>query len=65
MCPHFNQREEDFLRAMKSADIKECFCVENDCAIEFVDGKFTKSISSGGRAYLIKNDSGQIVREEL
>lgn len=65
MCPHFNQREEDFLRAMKSADIKECFCVENDCAIEFVDGKFSKCISSGGNAYLIKKTGEQIVREKL
>ena len=65
MCPHFNEREDDFLSAFNSNDIKNCYCVENDCAIEFVDGKFTKSISSGGKAYLIKKDGDEIVRQEI
>lgn len=65
MCPHFNQREKDFLTAFKENKIQSCYCVENDCAIEFVDGKFTKSISSGGKAYLIKADGDQILRQEI
>ncbi len=65
MCPHFNQREKDFLTAFKENKIQSCYCVENDCAIEFIDGKFTKSISSGGKAYLIKADGDQILRQEI
>ena len=65
MCPHFNEREKDFLTAFKANKIESCYCVENDCAIEFVNGKFTKSISSGGKAYLLKADGDQILRQEI
>ena len=65
MCPHFNEREKDFLTAFKANTIESCYCVENDCAIEFVNGKFTKSISSGGKAYLLKADGDQILRQEI
>ena len=50
---------------MKKENIPYAYCVENDCAIEFIDGKFSKTISSGGKAYLIKNQSGEIGVEEL
>ena len=65
MCPHFNEREKDFLTAFKTNNIQSCYCVENDCAIEFVNGEFTKSISSGGKAYLINADGDEIVRQEI
>ena len=65
MCPHFNEREKDFLSAFKSNNIESCYCVENDSAIEFVDGKFTKSISSGGKAYLVKKFGDEIIRQEI
>lgn len=65
MCPHFNEREKDFLTAFKTNKIESCYCVENDCAIEFVDVKFVKSISSGGKAYLIKTDGDEIIRQEI
>jgi dipeptidase E len=65
MCPHFNERESDFTLSMQKNDIKSAYCVENDCAIEFVDGVYTKTISAGGKAYMLKNQNGEIVREEL
>ncbi len=65
MCPHFDDREQDFLVALKSGDIKSCYCVENNCAIEFVDGFFTKSISSGGKAYFITCDGEKIDKKEI
>ena len=65
MCPHYNLRKNDFLDALKKGSIKSCFCVENDCAIEFVDGKFTKSISSGGKAYFISKDGENIKEQEI
>ena len=65
MCPHFNEREEDFIKAFSSGEIPSAYCVENDCAIEFIDGKFKKVISAGGKAYKINNNLGQINREEL
>ena len=65
MCPHFDDREQDFIEALKKGDIKSCYCVENNSAIEFVDGKFTKSISSGGKAYFITYDGENIAKKEI
>ena len=65
MCPHFNEREKDFTLALEKGEINGAYCVENDCAIEFVNGEFTKSISAGGKAYKIINQNGEIVKQEI
>ncbi|MBQ3493373.1 MAG: peptidase E [Clostridia bacterium] len=65
MCPHFNEREKDFISALKKGVINSAYCVENDCAIEFVDGEFSKVISAGGKAYKISVDGENIVKKEL
>lgn len=64
-CPHFNEREKDFTSNMLKNGVKQAYAIENDCAIEFVDGKLTKSISSGGKAYLLTNENGEIVKREI
>lgn len=65
MCPHFNQREEDFCNALKYDIITSSYCVENNCAIEFIDGKFTKTISAGGKAYFLEKDGNNIIKREI
>ena len=65
MCPHFNEREKDFFEAMKNNQVEWAYCVENDCALEFVDGKLTKSISAGGKAYIATNADGVITKKEI
>ena len=65
MCPHFNEREKDFIPAMEKNKIPYAYAIENDCALEFIDGVYSKSVSSGGSAYLLKNVDGEIVKEEL
>ena len=65
MCPHFNEREEDFIRALKKGVIDGAFCVENDCAIEFVDGEFSKVISAGGKAFTVTLDGENVIKKEL
>ena len=65
MCPHFNEREGDFILAFSKSDFSTAYAVENDAAIEFVNGKLTKSISSGGKAYLITKGENGIVKEEI
>lgn len=65
MCPHFNERETDFISAMKNGNLKAAYCVENDAAIEFTNGKLTKVLSSGGNAYLVKNEKGEIIKTTL
>ncbi len=65
MCPHYNEREKDFAEAMISHGVESAYCVENDCAIEFTNGVFTKSITSGGKAYIVENKNGEIIKREI
>ncbi len=65
MCPHFNEREQDFTKAMIDNDIKNAYAVENDSALIFVNGAFERSISAGGKAYLLTQENGKITKEEL
>ena len=65
MTPHYNVREKDFDKNFLDSSFDYAYAVEDDCAIEFVDGVFTKSISAGGKAYLIKKDGLNIVKEEI
>ena len=64
-CPHFNEREKDFTLNMIKHGIPYAYAIENDSAIEFVNGKFIKSISSGGKAYLLTNENGEITKKEI
>ncbi len=65
MCPHFNEREADFTFAMKNNNVARALCVENDCAVEFINGEMTKVISCGGKAYLLENNEGKIIKNEI
>ncbi len=65
MCPHFNEREEDFVKALSKGVISGAYCVENDCAVEFIDGEFSKVISSSGKAYYVTVENGRTVKREL
>ncbi len=65
MCPHFNEREFDFTNAFIKSGEDFAYCVENNAALEFVDGVLTRSISSGGKAYTLQNQDGQLVKEEI
>ena len=65
MCPHFNERETDFINALKKGVIDGAYCVENDCAIEFINGKFNKVIEGGGKAYYLEFADGEIVKRGL
>ena len=65
MCPHFNEREEDFTKALKEGKLNNAYCVENDCAIEFIDGEFSRVVSAGGNAYFMVNDNGNIIKKQL
>lgn len=65
MCPHFNEREQDFKKALLKGEIQNAYCVENDCAIEFIDGEMTNVISAGGKAYFMSLSNGEIIKKEL
>ena len=63
--PHYNEREKDYKDAIKKHGIAEAVGIENDCAIEYVDGKRNKIISAGGKAYLLKSENDSVKSEEL
>ena len=65
MCPHFNEREEDFTVAMKNGGIESALCIENDCAVVFTDGEITEVLSAGGRAYRLSIADGRVNKEEI
>ncbi|MBO5285307.1 MAG: Type 1 glutamine amidotransferase-like domain-containing protein [Clostridia bacterium] len=68
MCsPHFNEREVDFKQNILKYKDKFDFAygIENDCALEFTDGKLTKVISAGGKAYKLTLSGEDLIKEEL
>ncbi len=62
--PHYNIRKEDLTKAIIENNFSEVYAIEDDSALEFIDGKLIKSISSGGNSYKIINNGG-ILLEEL
>lgn len=65
MCPHFNEREGDFLPNFEKSDFDKALCIENDCAVEFIDGVYSKTISAGGKAFEFIKENGKTVKREL
>lgn len=55
-CPHFDERREDFLAAFSEGGYEMAYCIENNCALEFTDGKLTNVLTSGGKAYLLTKE---------
>lgn len=65
MCPHYNERQADFDETFLKENLPLAYCAENDSALVFKNGEFLQSISSGGKAYLLKNDGGAIIKTLL
>ncbi|MBO7214424.1 MAG: Type 1 glutamine amidotransferase-like domain-containing protein [Clostridia bacterium] len=63
--PHFNLREKDLTEAIKNNSIPSVYAIEDNSAIEFINGEYTKSISSGGQSYLLVNDNGNVHKKIL
>lgn len=62
--PHYNLRKDDLFKAVVTNKIEQIYAIEDDSALEFIDGKLIKSISSGGKSYKITNNGG-ILQQEL
>lgn len=63
--PHYNEREVDFKQALKNIDTPFAFGIENDCALEFINGALSRSISSGGKAVKLTREQNDIKEEIL
>ncbi len=64
-CPHYNLRLEDFDKTVIENNITSAYALEDNSAIEFIDGKFSKSLTSGGVAYKISLKNNEIFKEIL
>lgn len=65
--PHYDLRKDDYHEKLLTTDATfgYGFGIENDCALEFTDGKLSKVISSGGKAYKLTVTGGEVKAEEL
>ena len=65
MCPHFNEREEDFTNAFINSTFDFAYGIQNDCALVFVNEELKECVSSGGKAYLLQKKDGELVKTEI
>lgn len=65
ITPHFDERVEDFTETFIKSGFESAYAIENDAAIVFKNGTPEKSLSSGGKAYILKKESGKIERYEI
>lgn len=65
VCPHYNERREDFARAMTEKGFPLALGLENDAAAVFYDGKLGLTLSSGGNVYKVENDCGSISERKI
>lgn len=65
ITPHFDEREKDFTETFIKSEFNRAYAIENDAAIVFKNGEPEKSLSSGGKAYVLKKKDGVIERCEI
>jgi dipeptidase E len=71
-CPHYNSRTRGVPRRKDFRDMIRRtggmgIAIENNCAIEFIDGRFYKVITSKdyARAYRVYKDGGRVLTERI
>ena len=63
-CPHYNERADEF-DSLLISEKETAFCMENNSAIVFKQGKAVYSLSSGGKSYRVCGDGETIVKIEM
>lgn len=71
-CPHYNSMTRGIPRRRHFRDMVRKIggvgiAIENNCAIEFIDGRFYKVITSRSyaRAYRVHNNRGKVIAERI
>ena len=64
VSPHYNHRVADFDEVIKN-NFEKGYAIEDKAALIFEDGEFKKSISCGGKAFLIERQNGELKKTEL
>ena len=64
VSPHYNERVADFDKiVLENFDL--AYGIENDSAMLFEDGKFVKTLSSGGGVYALKRENDALQKQIL
>lgn len=64
MTPHYNERIGDFDANFEKSPFVGAYAAEDNAALEFTDGIFSKKIGTG-RAYRLKKTDNVVCKEEL
>ena len=63
-CPHYNERVADFDAVLKNRG-GTAVCIENDCAIVYQNEAMVKTVSAGGKAYILNAQNDILVKTEV
>lgn len=64
ISPHYNERTLDFDKIVLYNKIR-AWGIENNCALEFVNGEPVKVISGGGNVYVLDASSGEMKKTQF
>ena len=64
ISPHYNERMLDFDKIV-CYNYNRAYGIENDAAIVIEDGEIVKSVSSGGKAWVLERKDGKIEKTEI
>lgn len=64
MTPHYGERRADFSENFAKSPFSSAYAVEDNAALEFIDGKFSQKLGDGA-AFLVKKTGGGIAEEAL
>ena len=64
-CPHYNLRVNDFDEAFKNSSFNTAYAIEDDSALVFENGVLVKSLSSGGKSYILTKNNGEIIKKTI
>ena len=64
VSPHYNERVEDFDNIVLQ-NFDTAYGIENNSAMLFEDGKFVKTLSSGGGVYELKRENASLKKQIL
>ncbi len=63
VCPHYNERAAEF-DAIVLKDRLRAWGLENNAAVEFSDGEPVKTVSGGGKVWLLDGSDGERVHKQ-
>ena len=64
-CPHYNLRVNDFDEAFKNSNFNTAYAIEDDSALVFENDVLVKSLSSGGKSYILTKNNGEIIKKTI